>query len=379
MDISNKTDERLRVLFVISDLGGGGAERIVSTYLHWLDRSRFEPGLCLWRDVRKYPVPEDVPLWVMDKMKPWHSPYTVMRLARLIKRWQPDVVFSHLRYVNLLCGLPRLLSPQKFIWVPCVHSNPDNEEAKFVNPFLMPLMRRADRVVAVSKGIADRLQSQFTISENKLSVLYNPIDFDPIEKAVPDNGYKLSDTFQIVTMGRLIEQKDQRTLLCAFAEVRKRYDARLVILGDGPLRCELEALSHELEVESAVDFKGFVSNPFGILKASDLFVLSSKWEGLPTALIEAKGCGMACISTRCPYGPAEIIKNGKTGLLVPVADATALAQAILTLLDNPQYRQRLAEAGRSSVIARFSASKRTGDLEKVFFYSQGVFDDNDTQ
>src|SRR6056297_1958268 len=92
-------NERLRVLFVISDLSGGGAERVVSTYLHHLDRARFEPGLCLWRDVRKYPVPEDVPVWIINKMKPWHSPRTIINMARLIRKWRPDVVFSHLRFV----------------------------------------------------------------------------------------------------------------------------------------------------------------------------------------------------------------------------------------------------------------------------------------
>ena len=366
----NKTNlsRRLRVLFVISDLSGGGAERVVSTYLHHLDRSRFEPGLCLWRDIRAYPVPSDVPVWVMKKNKPWQTPRTVYRMARLIKKWQPDIIFSHLRFVNLLTGIACCFSDSRRAWLPCVHSNPGNKKAISTSPLLTSLMkRRAATIVTVSKGIAGCLQTRFGIPESKLSVLYNPIDFDPIEKAAPANGHKPGDTFQIVTMGRLMEQKDHRTLLYAFAEVRKRYNATLIILGEGPLRSELESLSRDLKLESVIDFKGFVSNPFGIIKASDIFVLSSQYEGFGNALVEAMGCGVVCVSTRCPYGPEEIIEDGKTGLLVPVANAGALSQAILTLLEDPQYRQRLAESGKESVISRFSASVRTRVLEALLF------------
>jgi len=132
----------------------------------------------------------------------------------------------------------------------------------------------------------------------------------------------------VMGIGRLAPKKDFTTLVRAFAEVRQDVRARLMILGEGPERAELESLVRTLDLEADVALPGFVDNPYAYLARASLFVLSSRWEGLPTVLIEAMFCGAPVVSTDCPSGPHEILNGGRYGRLVPVGDLSALAGAI---------------------------------------------------
>ena len=138
----------------------------------------------------------------------------------------------------------------------------------------------------------------------------------------------------MLAVGRLTEQKDFSTLIHAFAQVRQGHPARLLILGEGEERPALEALVRKLGLEQDVNFPGWVENPYPYMVRASLFVLSSRWEGLPTVLIEALCCGTPAVSTDCPSGPREILRGGQYGQLVPVGDADALARAIETALDD---------------------------------------------
>ena len=129
-------------------------------------------------------------------------------------------------------------------------------------------------------------------------------------------------------VGRLTPQKDFPTLIRAFAEVRCQQKVRLIILGEGEERSKLESLTKELEIETEVSFPGFVDNPFQYMKRASVFVLSSRWEGMPNALLQAMACGTPVVSTNCKTGPEEILENGKWGHLVPVGNVEALSSAI---------------------------------------------------
>jgi len=139
----------------------------------------------------------------------------------------------------------------------------------------------------------------------------------------------------ILGIGRLEAQKDFATLLRAFAQVRSRQDCRLIILGEGSLRYELEALARKLGVAEHVDLPGFVNNPYAYLVRASVFVLSSTHEGMPNALIEALALGVPVVATNCRSGPAEILEGGRWGRLTPVGDASAMAQAIQEALAQP--------------------------------------------
>ena len=215
-------------------------------------------------------------------------------------------------------------------------------EAVILKKFLAPkIVRRfllqTDAVVAVSQGAAADLVSFLRLPHDRVRVIYNPvISEDIFVKAKEEPTYPCFGTHDppvILGVGRLCQEKDFETLLKAFALVRRKRMARLVILGEGEQRAFLERLAKELSVQHDVVMPGVVKNPFPYMARAAVFVLSSVWEGLPTVLIEALALGTPIVSTDCPSGPAEILENGKWGKLVPPRDPQAMAEAILRTLE----------------------------------------------
>jgi glycosyltransferase involved in cell wall biosynthesis len=216
---------------------------------------------------------------------------------------------------------------------------------RFMAPLIGKVYPRAERIVTVSGGVADDLATCTGLPRATIGTIYNPILTTEIaEKAqVPISHTWLPPTTLpvILGVGRLVPQKDFPTLLKAFAHVHMKYPSRLIILGEGRERAKLEALVSELGIAEDVSFPGFESNPYAFMARASVFVLSSAWEGLPNALIEALACGCPVVSTNCPSGPQEILDNGAFGPLVPVGDDWALAEAILHTLEHPPNPERL--------------------------------------
>jgi glycosyltransferase involved in cell wall biosynthesis len=199
--------------------------------------------------------------------------------------------------------------------------------------YLYPL---ADGVVTVSRGVAEDLSRVCGLPLEKIQVIYNPT-------ITPDLGIKAEEPLNhswfepgqppvILAVGKLQAQKDFPTLIRAFSRVRERTSARLMILGWGPDRSQLEALVAELGLQEDVALPDHVANPYAYMKRAAVFVLSSAWEGLPNVLIEAMAVGIPVVSTDCKSGPSEILKEGEYGLLIPVGNPQAMAEAILTVL-----------------------------------------------
>jgi glycosyltransferase involved in cell wall biosynthesis len=140
----------------------------------------------------------------------------------------------------------------------------------------------------------------------------------------------------------------------------------LKILGDGPLKDKLETLAANLGIKENVEFLGFDNDPFRVIRSSDVYIMSSIYEGLPTALIEAMACGVPVVSTRATYGPEEIIVDGESGLLVDVGDSDALANATLKILKNPYLQEEISKAGILRAKALFSKEKLIPCLEDIF-------------
>ena len=210
----------------------------------------------------------------------------------------------------------------------------------------------ADAVVAVSEGVRQDTLAITALPESRVHVIRNPVVTDEldrqshlaVEHAWLADDIGSSNVPVVMAAGRLSYQKGFDVLIRAFAELVKQHPARLLILGDGASRGELEMLAQELGVGELVDFPGFQSDIYSWLAKADLFVLSSRWEGSPNVLTEALALGVPSVSTRCPSGPDEILQEGKYGALVEVDDWQAMSKAMLDTLDNPKPREFLQEA-----------------------------------
>jgi len=209
--------------------------------------------------------------------------------------------------------------------------------------------RRAAKVVAVSTGSARDLIKLTDIDPNLVHVIPNPVIteqlFELAARPVEDPWFSNDSLPLLITVGRLTAAKNYPLLLKAFQRLLDKKDTRLVILGDGEERSELERLVREYGIEAQVKMPGYVDNPWAYMSKADLFVLSSKWEGLPTVLVEALALGIRVVSTDCEFGPRELLKDGKFGWLVPSEDYVALADTMLTALNAELPKVDLADLG----------------------------------
>lgn len=223
------------------------------------------------------------------------------------------------------------------------------------------LYRSADAVVAVSEGVGAEVARLTGMPRERVITIYNPVWTRSLlarARAPFDHPwFAPGGPPVIVSAGRFTFQKDFRTLIEAFRHLRPKRPARLVILGDGPLRCSLRRMVDGLGLSKDVLLPGYVDNPLVWMQRASVFVLSSRWEGLPAVLIEALACGCPVVSTRCPSGPWEILEGGRHGPLVPVGDPRALAAAIEGVLDQPpdgaRLRARAADFGLQDAIRRY--------------------------
>lgn len=207
----------------------------------------------------------------------------------------------------------------------------------------------ADAIVTVAQPIAEDLSRIGRIPMDRFRVIANPSlspDIEALADAPVDQPWFNDDSGipVILAAGRLKTQKDFATLLRAFALVRRDRSARLVILGEGPERTNLLQLARDLSIATDVDLPGFRDNPYPLMQAASLVVLSSRYEGSPNVLVEAMGLGTPVVATDCPSGPRELLQGGRLGPLVPVGDPGALAKAMIATLDSPPPPDRLRQA-----------------------------------
>jgi len=231
--------------------------------------------------------------------------------------------------------------------------------------------RRADVIAAVSEGVARDLADVLGLSPARIRVVGNPIVDDDLAvlAAAPVAHPWLAPRAAepaIVACGRLVEIKDYPTLLDAFSRIRAARPAKLLVLGDGPLRGELRARAGRLGLGDHVDFLGFDKNPFPYLARARLLLHASRAEGLPGVLIQAMACGTPVVATDCDFGPREVIAApGRDGFLVPVGDAAALADRALRLLADDRLRDAVAAEGRRSA-QRFGTRAAMERYEAAF-------------
>jgi glycosyltransferase involved in cell wall biosynthesis len=356
-----------RIALFVPSLGGGGAERAMVTLANSLAERRFAVDFVLWTEsgpLRSL-LSEKVHVVALGTYNPARL---VFGFARFLKTYKPNVVISTLFVGNIIAALAKAASRSRTHLIlteqVAIGTYMQNEARRLRRLCVPPLMRLtyllAQDIVAVSRGAARSLAPVLGKTTSKrITVIYNPIDLARIEiMAAADDKMASWNVPTIINVGRLVEQKDQETLIRAFAKVRSRRPCRLVILGEGERRATLAALAQKLGVGSDVVMPGFIANPYSWMKKSRVFVLSSKFEGLPTVLIEAMQCGIPVVSADCPSGPAEILEDGRWGKLFLPGDVDALASAIEDALDGKlvaDVRQRAADFSIDTAVSRYVA------------------------
>ena len=292
------------------------------------------------------------------------------RLARIIREWKPVIVHSHMVHANILTRVTRLLAPVPVL----ICSARSIQEGGRLRDWLYRLTDPlCDLTTHVCEAGAQRYVRERMVPPHKMRVVYNGVD---TERFLPDGQVRLrirreaeiGKQFVWLAVGRLEAPKDYPTLIRAFARVSAaREDTLLWIVGDGPLRGQLEALSREMGLQLGVRFWGLRGDVSNLMNAADAFVMSSSWEGLPNALIEAQACGLPAVVTDVG-GNAEVVIHEETGFIVPPQNPDALAEAMLRLMHLPeQTRNQMGMLARQRVEQQFSLDSVVTLWENLYY------------
>ncbi|MBK1631868.1 hypothetical protein CKO31_14215 [Thiohalocapsa halophila] len=362
----HSTAEPLPVMFLVGSLSTGGAERFVANVVTHLDRARFKPYLAMYRDTISYDIPDDVTVRVLGKYKPWHNPRAVLRLARWIDAVQPAVLLSAWSVPNVFAAETLRWTRHKPVWIARIANNPAGREIGLYGHWARISYKRADRLVAVCRGLAEEFERSHAFARGRTQVLYNAIDTKALAaRAAQPVSLMPERAVHLIAVGRLHPQKRFDVMLRAVAKARQQVDVHLHVLGEGELAQPLQQLAHHLGIASAVTWQGFCDDPYPYLGGANVFLLTSDYEGLSNSLLEAQALGLPAIATNCPFGTSEVVQDGKTGLLSRVGDVDQIAQHIVDLSTSQLLRQAMAHAARDRVRDHFSIAKMMDSLENI--------------
>lgn len=342
------SEPKTRLAVFMPSMRGGGAQRAMLNLAQGVAERGYAVDLVLAQ--AEGPLLSEVPNSVrVVNLRASRVVMSLSPLVRYLRRERPQTMLTVQNHANIVALWARRLAGGNMRLVVSVRNtlsqgaqNATSQRARLMPQLIKRFYPWSDGIVAVSKGVAEDLAQIAGIPREHIRVIYNPIVTPELrEKANAPMSHPWFDLGQppvLLAVGRLAPQKDFPTLVRAFASVRETRRMRLLILGEGREQHALEMLIRELGLEQEVDMPGFVANPYPYMARASIFVLSSRWEGLPGVLIEALYCGAPIIATDCPSGPREILADGAYGELVPVGDEVALAKAIETTLDREAPR-----------------------------------------
>jgi glycosyltransferase involved in cell wall biosynthesis len=360
----------MRLTLIISSLSSGGAERVMCLMANYWAEKGWQITLLTFDDGMT------APFYHLDSRVNHQSlsltgdssnslgaiHHNLSRLRSLrsaIRRSKPDCVISFMDQVNVLTLLategqriPVIVVEQCF--------PPSQEIGRTWSQLRNWTYRRAFRVVGVTTRTLSHFSSRI---KSRSCVIHNPVLRPPAISKQP--AQQLLERPALLTIGRLDKHKGHDLLLRAFARLTHRHaNWSLTILGEGSQRQELEDLCRSLKLTERVSLPGRVSNPEQFLRQADLFVMASRSEGFPMALGEAMACGLPVIATDCPSGPAEMIRDGVNGILVPTEDVEALAAALDCLMSDEPLRLQLSSRA-PEVAERFSLERAMQLWEEI--------------
>lgn len=351
----------MEICFVLPTLASGGSERVVSVLSNYwaqkehhitiivLDKTQFKPFYHLSENINF----ESIDLFRKPKSFFKKAAVTFKQICSLrkkLKQIQPETIISFIDITSLLA-----INAAFFLGIKLIVSERSNPMKKDVNPILKNVnrlffFRFADRIVLQTEHVKKYYPKSY---EKKVTIIPNPVTAPPIDYIKSQE----TEFRRVVSVGRLEYPKGQDILLKAFANINNHYpNWKLTLVGDGNLKNELQSLCNEFQITKQVEWLGRMDNVWEVLSESDIFVFPSRYEGFPNALCEAMACGLAVISTDCPFGPSELITNNVNGILVPVEDERALSREISKLIENRKLRKDLGQQARN-IVNNYSLNK----------------------
>ena len=339
-----------KLTFILPSLRGGGAERVILTLTELMLRKGYIVELVLIRSIGAFSneLPEGLKVIDLGRKR---ALFSLFALGRYLRSSSPEVIFPSLPHISIVTLISTWITRTKTVVIPIEH-NTLSESIRYspsmkqsLLPFLMRLTYpRARTVICVSQGVQRDLQRKLSLPPEKLMVIYNPVITEMLDslskQAVCHPWLSCRTKPVLVAAGRLTYAKGFDVLIDAMEIVCGSSNARLIILGAGPDEANLKQQIVEKNLSDHISMPGFIANPYPFFRLASIFVLSSRWEGLPTVLIEAAACGTNIVSTDCPSGPREILDSETSQELVPVGDHQALANQILDVLEKRLTPQR---------------------------------------
>lgn len=337
---SRKTRIKKRLALVLPSAQAGGAERVLLNLLRRFDRQLFDLHLIIIDPQGPYLdfLPSDVVLHGLGYERVGRA---IVRLAAALRNLKPDVVLSSIGHLNLALLLIKALLPKRtkvFVRESNIPSlafatGAKNSLFRFSYRILYP---HADGIICPGEGIKSDLSRRFRIKADKMVIIPNPVYLDEIRSRMnSDNVPFQRGRIRLLAAGSLTRQKGFDLLIKAMADLaRTKPEIHLTILGEGPQRKDLEKQILSLDLSGFITLAGMQENPFPYLHHADLFVLSSRWEGLPNVVLESLACGTPVVAFECPGSVKEIFDNPHQGTLVPVGDVKALVRAISERTEN---------------------------------------------
>ncbi|MGI0500040.1 glycosyltransferase [Limnospira platensis] len=355
-------------------IGGGGAERVMLNLGRGLIAKGFKVDLVIGKAWGPHLAKVPPEIRIID-LGASGVGGTIWALRNYLQESQPKSLLSALHYANEMAVWAKRLGGVSTRVVVSEHNTFSEaiQHTTKLRKILLPLFVRyfypwADGIVAVSKGAAEDLAKSTGLNSDRIQYIYNPvITPELLQKAretLDHPWFQPGEPPVILGVGKLEAQKDFPTLIKAFDQVRKVREVRLGILGWGPDGDRLKNLIEDHGLGDDAALLGYADNPYPYMANAAVFVLSSRWEGLPTVLIEAMAVGTPVISTNCKSGAAEILAEGRYGSLVPVGDPTAMAEAILATLEGN------TQAVNTSWLGQFNQKMATQEYLKILGLDQ---------
>ena len=338
---------RTRILLLLSHLGGGGAEHVMAMLARGLSQQKYEVHLAL---VGHADAPgESLPPWItVHALGAGRARAAAFPLLRLIWRLRPDVALTGAAEVSLLVLMLRPLFPPEVSVLVRQNATVSSVVAfgklpRFTRLLYRVLYRNSDHVICQSRAMATDLAFAAGIGEERIAVLPNPVDLKGIRAAMLAPAPESSPTPQLLAVGRLSPEKGYDLLLQAMTTVREHFPAvHLMIAGSGNEESTLRELSSELGLETVVCFAGHVDRPYALFARSTLFVLSSRHEGMPNALLEAAAAGLPLVATPACGGVVDLLRDRPGAWLAAEISADALADAIIAALSTIRPGERFS-------------------------------------